>query len=527
MHFHYYALRHLLDHLLTHHKGEKVLSAFSQNKNELILELEGIYLRIGCHTPQTYIVPVFSYAKARKNVVDLFAEIEGLTLEDGYVVPQERVMVLTLAQGYQLIFKMHGIMANVMLRHEDTIAALFNQQLEADWAYVDSPGPLQEDLLPEIELTDEKEILSHIREVSPIYEKAFAKRISELAATGLNLPQAYQKALTEAKNDLFYISKEGRKVKFYLFAPPHPAIEVKGVDEALRFFLRIQFQLAAYLNQYKTADKEIRKPVKKYQKVYDSYLKNIDQLENERNPEEIGHILMANLHAIAPNVKKVVLDDFYTDASITIKLDPQLNPQENAKRYYNKHKQRRARLLYLKEQMEDIENKLLNAEGEWEELQQLTPPDKLTLQDTGFGGEELKAMKQFSRQLRREMKEAEEEKSPFRHFRLAGYEIFVGKNARNNDELSFKYASKNDLWLHAKDVTGSHVIIRHRAGKDLPGEVLEYAAQLAAYYSKRKNDTLVPVQYTPRKYIRKRKGDPPGLVAVDREQVIMVEPVKA
>ncbi|MEO0641509.1 MAG: NFACT RNA binding domain-containing protein, partial [Bacteroidota bacterium] len=212
---------------------------------------------------------------------------------------------------------------------------------------------------------------------------------------------------------------------------------------------------------------------------------------------------------------------------ITIKLDPQLNPQENAKRYYNKHKQRRARLLYLKEQMEDIENKLLNAEGEWEELQQLTPPDKLTLQDTGFGGEELKAMKQFSRQLRREMKEAEEEKSPFRHFRLAGYEIFVGKNARNNDELSFKYASKNDLWLHAKDVTGSHVIIRHRAGKDLPGEVLEYAAQLAAYYSKRKNDTLVPVQYTPRKYIRKRKGDPPGLVAVDREQVIMVEPVKA
>ena len=104
------------------------------------------------------------------------------------------------------------------------------------------------------------------------------------------------------------------------------------------------------------------------------------------------------------------------------------------------------------------------------------------------------------------------------------FDIFVGKGGKNNDELSFKFASKEDLWLHVKDVPGSHVIIRHRAGKTIPITVLEYAAGLAAFYSKKKNDTLVPVQYTPRKYIRKRKGDPAGLVVVDREEVIMIEP---
>lgn len=135
-------------------------------------------------------------------------------------------------------------------------------------------------------------------------------------------------------------------------------------------------------------------------------------------------------------------------------------------------------------------------------------------------------IKPLSKKHRKEEIEAASKQLPFRMYKREGFEILVGKNARNNDELSFHFAAKNDLWLHAKDVTGSHVVIRHRAGKDLPPMVLEYAAQLAAFFSKRKQDTLVPVIYTPRKYIRKRKGDPPGLVAVDREQVIMVEPLR-
>ena len=113
---------------------------------------------------------------------------------------------------------------------------------------------------------------------------------------------------------------------------------------------------------------------------------------------------------------------------------------------------------------------------------------------------------------------------PYHEFEYHGFKIWVGKNAVSNDQLTFKHSYKEDLWLHVRDVAGSHVIIKYQSGKPFPKNVIERAAQLAAYNSKRKNDSLCPVAYTPRKYVRKRKGDPAGAVIVEREEVIMVEP---
>ena len=105
-----------------------------------------------------------------------------------------------------------------------------------------------------------------------------------------------------------------------------------------------------------------------------------------------------------------------------------------------------------------------------------------------------------------------------------GFKIWIGKNAQHNDTLTLKHTFKDDLWLHAKDVAGSHVVIKYQSGKPFPKEVIERAAQLAAYHSKRKTDTLCPVAYTSKKFVRKRKGDPAGAVVVEREDVILVEP---
>ncbi|MGB3465496.1 MAG: NFACT RNA binding domain-containing protein, partial [Cyclobacteriaceae bacterium] len=102
--------------------------------------------------------------------------------------------------------------------------------------------------------------------------------------------------------------------------------------------------------------------------------------------------------------------------------------------------------------------------------------------------------------------------------------IWIGRNAKNNDELTQKHTHKNDLWLHAKDVSGSHVVIKQNGKEDFPADIIEKAARLAAWYSKRKNDSVCPVLYTPRKYVRKPKGMLPGQVIVDREQVVLVEP---
>jgi predicted ribosome quality control (RQC) complex YloA/Tae2 family protein len=114
----------------------------------------------------------------------------------------------------------------------------------------------------------------------------------------------------------------------------------------------------------------------------------------------------------------------------------------------------------------------------------------------------------------------------FKKFVYKGFEIWVGKNAKNNDLLTQKYAYKEDLWLHAKDVSGSHVIIKYQAGKTFPSDVIEKAASLAGYYSKRSTDSLCPVIVTPKKFVRKTKDLAQGQVIVEKEDIIMVVPEK-
>ena len=114
--------------------------------------------------------------------------------------------------------------------------------------------------------------------------------------------------------------------------------------------------------------------------------------------------------------------------------------------------------------------------------------------------------------------------SLFKKFTINGFDILVGKNAKNNDLLTKSYSHKEDLWLHARDVAGSHVLIKYKSGVKFPKNVIEKAAQLAAYYSKRKSDSLCPVIVTPKKYVRKAKKAKDGEVVVEREEVILVKP---
>jgi predicted ribosome quality control (RQC) complex YloA/Tae2 family protein len=126
--------------------------------------------------------------------------------------------------------------------------------------------------------------------------------------------------------------------------------------------------------------------------------------------------------------------------------------------------------------------------------------------------------------MQEKISKGKEQEELFRKFEIDDFEILVGKSAKNNDLLTQKYSYKEDLWLHARDVAGSHVLIKYKAGKIFPKQVIEKAAQLAAYYSKRKSDTLCPVIVTPKKYVRKPKGALEGQVLVEREEVLLVKP---
>ncbi|MEO1451441.1 MAG: NFACT RNA binding domain-containing protein, partial [Bacteroidota bacterium] len=490
--FHYFALKALARHLDPQLKGQKLLACFSQNKNELVLEFEAQFLRIGCNTPLTYIIPVGNFSQARKNVVQLFEEIAGLTVEGVTALAYERVMQIHLTEDYVLILKMHGHMANVILRREGQPIALFNQQLEADKEWEIAEGPWSPEALPTEVEPDLKIVQQALRQVSPVFEKQMARHVLRGVQAGDSFVRAFDKMIEAAENEQYHLILEPNRVRFLLVEPDpgKPFITFEGIEPALQAFLRCHFQFNSYRAQYKSVAQVRKKPYEKYKKVYTSYQDNIRQLEAERSLEELGHILMANLHAIPPQTNKVELDDFYGEGKVSIKLDPRKSPQENAERLYTKHKSRRSKLAYLRDQLEEIEEKKVQAEVEWEALAELPSPQELTLGPKGLDPDLLKKMKQLARATSKEVKAAQAESSPYRTFKRSGYEIFVGRNARNSDELSFKYANKEDLWLHVKDVPGSHVIIRQRAGQSIPEDVLEYAASLAAFYSKRKKRQL-------------------------------------
>jgi predicted ribosome quality control (RQC) complex YloA/Tae2 family protein len=191
---------------------------------------------------------------------------------------------------------------------------------------------------------------------------------------------------------------------------------------------------------------------------------------------------------------------------------------QNSQRYFEKAKKSRLANNESRQRLEELHRTL--------ELDERL----LTQAESIETKEDLKTfMDEQSSELERHgigRKAEEREQLPFRVFTVeGGFEVWAGKSSRNNDELTMKHAKPNDLWFHARGASGSHVILKTNSGKGEPGKrAKEQAASIAAYYSKMRNATMVPVAMTERKYVRKPKGSAPGSVTIEREKVIFAEP---
>jgi len=135
-------------------------------------------------------------------------------------------------------------------------------------------------------------------------------------------------------------------------------------------------------------------------------------------------------------------------------------------------------------------------------------------------------MKELKIKQEVQKKSEEDIKSKFRHYIIDGkYNVYVGKDSKSNDFLTMKFAKQNDYWFHARSVSGSHVVLKNEYPKEgIPKNILKSAASIAAYHSKAKTSGMVPVSYTQKKYVTKKKGMDPGKVALLREDVLIVKP---
>jgi predicted ribosome quality control (RQC) complex YloA/Tae2 family protein len=547
MHIHYFVLRKIAHHVHEAVAGGIFAEAFTQEKDQVVLGLgspsQDLWLRVSCGAPLPFVWPMSQFNKARKNVRTIFRQIEGLRIERVHCLPYERVILIDLEQDYQLALKMHGLMSNVLLLQGGKVVDRFRQHSEADLEFLPVAGQYDEAAVTAPHLQD-LSVADHLKAISPSFEKHFVAYVERKMAAGMDFVQAFRECIAAATDDRYYLLRRPDRIQFLLFpvadADPSPAdstthlplaanpLPLHGLLPALNTFFRTYHQYQGYARLYESIHRPLSKHLGRLQGQIDSSFTSLDTLTHERPPEEIGHILMAHLHQIPAGEKEVELMDLYQGQPIRIKLKPELNPQQNAEQYYQKQKKHRSRAKHLEEQILRLEEELGLFKKILEGFAHFPPPQSLVLSSDGLDHSLLKRMNAFATEnlsvLESGKVTAQPQKHGFMEFTKEGYTILVGKSAKQNDALTFAYSKKDDLWLHARDTTGSHVIICNPSLGPIPNPVLEYAAALAAQFSKRKHESLVPVQYTERKYVRKVKNGSPGQVLVEREKVVMVEP---
>ncbi|NLT19649.1 MAG: fibronectin/fibrinogen-binding protein [Syntrophomonadaceae bacterium] len=244
--------------------------------------------------------------------------------------------------------------------------------------------------------------------------------------------------------------------------------------------------------------------------------------ENEKY-KTWGELITSYAHQINKGDRQAVLEDFYTNESVVIELDPRWTPIENAQRYFKIYNKSRNAIKHLEYLLKQSTNEIIYLESvivTIEQADSIAEQDEIIEELEKEGYLKARPLKGKSRKLPKSL--------PRKYISTDGLEILVGRNNRQNDSLTIKGADRHDLWLHTKDIPGTHVIIRlpnyFNSVNQLPDATLEEAAMLAAYYSKASEDEKVQVDYTFRNNVRKPSGAKPGMVVYDNYWTIIVNP---
>ncbi|HEX6190305.1 MAG TPA: NFACT family protein [Pyrinomonadaceae bacterium] len=265
--------------------------------------------------------------------------------------------------------------------------------------------------------------------------------------------------------------------------------------------------------QLAAARAELQKQISRRRKLLKKLERDLEEHSGAEQHKQIGDLLLANVATAKRVGDRLKLTDYFAEGApeIEIEVDENLTvPEEASRRFDMYSRSKRARV--------QIASRIKQLKAELAELEKSEPP-------AVAGGPVLAA----TNLQRRQKKGTEPARIPGarRYLSSDGYEILVGRAARDNDNLTFKIAKPNDLWLHAADYPGSHVIVRNPTRKEIPHRTLIEAAQLAAYSSQASKDPKVDVHYTERKFLSKPKGSAPGLVRMSKFKNIVVKPAEA
>ncbi|WP_332648046.1 Rqc2 family fibronectin-binding protein [Lysinibacillus sp. 54212] len=358
-----------------------------------------------------------------------------------------------------------------------------------------------------------KDIMNHFIGFSPLHANELTHRLRQ--GDIVELTRTFMDEVITAKQPT-YIEKEG-KTYFSPTSLTHLAgneTQYPNLSTLLDrvFFARAERdrvkQQAGDLERW--LSNELDKLKLKLKKLHGDYERasKLDQFQL------YGELLMANLYQFEKGVEKVTVENYYTGEKVTIPVSPRKTPIENAQGYYTKYNKAKNALVMIREQKLKTEDEISYFEMLAQQVQQAAPSDIEEIR------EEL-AEQGYLRLRASRKKKKPTKPEPEKFISSTGITISVGKNNKQNDYLTFKLAKKNDIWLHTKDIPGSHVVI-HDANPD--ETTLREAAILSAYFSKARESSSVPVDYTEIRQVKKPNGSKPGFVIYFEQKTLFVTP---
>ncbi len=326
-------------------------------------------------------------------------------------------------------------------------------------------------------------------------------------------------------NPTLVLNHDGSPIDFAAFALTQFAdlhLEQGSMSEVLDSFYFLQERDCRIQAKRQSLMTIIKREINRLKNKIPKQRQSLKKAENFEHYRLCGELLTANMHLIKKGMGMVELENYYSPdlEKITIELDPQKSPAENAQFYFKQY-------VRAKNTVEAVKQQLAQAQEELSYLEGVESAARFadSLKDLEEVENELvmQGYAKPSRQKDKVDKKQANKPQPLNFQSRDGLVILVGKNNRQNDYLTLRLAKGEDIWLHTKDIPGSHVVIKTQ-GRPVPPTTLEEAAVLAAYYSKARQSSKVPVDYTLIKHVHKPKGAKPGMVIYENQQTIFVDP---
>jgi len=533
----YYELIYLIKELNIKFLDEKVQRIISPQKNILECYIGNGCIRFHAVPPSPFIYARSWQAGKKKNVVEFFPELYGKKFIAATITQRDRYLGVQFEEGYWLWFEVFGSKTNTYLVKDERFIGSFkkdillqnetrNRWLRAQ--LTQSTHSPELDHGTEEAIRNVKEAKDAIINWNPNFERSHLKELLALQIpfpiAKIDLHDAYTSwESTLAMKAKFQVLMDGSRT---LIPAELIGKDVKEEFEGLSDLIYVHEIKNIKDHDFKRRRTSYEKQLHKLRRNISTQLLQLQKaMSNERKADQwevFGHLIMTLAHKGYPDKNNVSMDNYFDENKrVEIEVQPEKTYSENASSYYERAQKARETRREVEVHIPALVQKKEQVEQAISALEEVLDHKSLDDWATRFQDLGLEWNRPRGKQGGGSPKK-ERVSRPFFEFKVMGYDVWIGKHARSNDEL-LSMANKDDIWLHAKGVSGSHVLIRSQ--KHQPNKsIIEIVASFAAHQSKAKGSAWVPVIYTPKKYVRKAKNAPPGAVIVQKEQVVMVEP---